>query len=1081
MGQRFVVSMTLLGLIFSILVSPVGSQPVQAQSPVNDRPQARDLPPNRPERGLIYDGLERATDRVCQGGFRVKNTRLCTHGPDPAPAGVNVHESTAPIESFAGTTSSLAICDGDGSSGLRTQVIYVRASDKPDRYSTYLASFRQWAAEASAIYNASAAETGGVRHIRFVHDASCNILVKNVKLSSTGDDHFGNTVNELEALGYNRTDRKYMIFVDARVLCGIGSMFVDDQPGAANWNNSGSSYSRIDEGCWQGFVAAHEHMHNMGGVQDSAPHSSPYGHCTDEYDVMCYVDGPGVTMTISCSDTAHENRFDCRHDDYFHTNPPAGSYLATHWNTANNLFLIGNPDTKITSGPPAYSTSTSASFGFSSSSPKVTFQCSLDGAIWGTCTSPKSYTGLAAGAHTFQVRARSSAGLLDQSPAVRKWTVDLAAPRITGVAPAGVATGIGRRTSVEVTFSESIKTSTLTTSTYKLVKEGSTTALSAVLRYDAVSRKATLTPSSALAASSTYVARVRGGTDGIKDLAGRPLGADKVWSFTTSASSDVTSPTVSSVSPSSGATRIAPGTNVTAVFSEAMNAASLTTSTVTLVRKGTTTPLTATVRYDATNRKVILDPDSDLRSSTAYMARIKGGAAGAKDRAGNPLTADKVWTFTTQDTILPTVTGTLPAAGATGVARATNVEVTFSEAMKATTFTGSTLTLVKQGATTPVSATVSYNATTRKATLNPGADLASNTTYVATVKGGTGGVTDLAGNALGASKAWSFTTLDTTPPKIVKVSPADNAQNVPLGTNVEVYFSEAMNAATITTKSLRLYDDNGAVIAATVTYDAAARKAVLNPSSDLKSLTYYALEVNGDLSPMKDLAGNAMQDYIYSWFQTWDSTPPSLAYAYMAEKVLTLQYDRALDTTSVPPASAFVVKVNGTSRSVAEVAVQSPDSTTGSVVLTLGSAVTYGDTVTVSYTPGTPAIQGVSGAQALGFSSRGVSNETAPGPELWEATVDGTALTLQFGESLDASSVPTTGDFVVKVNGAMRGVSAVSIPAGDTSQVLLTLASPVSQADTVTVSYTPGTYPIQSPDGRLSSRFSDYEVYNYTS
>ena len=61
------------------------------------------------------------------------------------------------------------------------------------------------------------------------------------------------------------------------------------------------------------------------------------------------------------------------------------------------------PETAIDSGPSGTVSSASASFGFSSSETGSTFQCSLDGAAFASCASPKDYTGLSEGSHTFEI------------------------------------------------------------------------------------------------------------------------------------------------------------------------------------------------------------------------------------------------------------------------------------------------------------------------------------------------------------------------------------------------------------------------------------------------------------------------------------------------------------------------------------------------------------------------------------------------------------------------------------------------------------------------------------------------------
>jgi len=105
----------------------------------------------------------------------------------------------------------------------------------------------------------------------------------------------------------------------------------------------------------------------------------------------------------------------------------------------------------------------------------------------------------------------------------------------------------------------------------------------------------------------------------------------------------------------------------------------------------------------------------------------------------------------TPDTTPPGVTGKSPTAGATGVALTTNVTATFSEAVAGVS--SSTFSLTPPSGV-PISAAVTYAATSRTATLDPSADLAANTTYTASLSGG---IADLAGNAL-APMSWSFTT-----------------------------------------------------------------------------------------------------------------------------------------------------------------------------------------------------------------------------------------------------------------------------------------------------------------------------------
>lgn len=126
--------------------------------------------------------------------------------------------------------------------------------------------------------------------------------------------------------------------------------------------------------------------------------------------------------------------------------------------------------------------------------------------------------------------------------------------------------------------------------------------------------------------------------------------------------SDITAPTISSTTPTSGATGASRSISPTAIFSEDIKSDTITTSTVTLhqkywykirkrvrgkVRRVWTyrwVPVDARVTYDAETKTATLDPSNDLAANTNYLATI---TTGAKDEAGNALTQNYSWTFTT--------------------------------------------------------------------------------------------------------------------------------------------------------------------------------------------------------------------------------------------------------------------------------------------------------------------------------------------------------------------------------------------------------------------------------------------------
>jgi hypothetical protein len=152
--------------------------------------------------------------------------------------------------------------------------------------------------------------------------------------------------------------------------------------------------------------------------------------------------------------------------------------------------------------------------------------------------------------------------------------------------------------------------------------------------------------------------------------------------------------------------------------------------------------------------KLTLHPTSyDWQFVTAPGGTVTDSGSDSCSGGGEPPPAD---------TTPPRVSSTVPGANATGVAPGANITATFSEAMNVNSIKGTTFKLMKAGTTTVIGAVVSYDPSTKKAILNPNANLQLGTKYKAVV---TTGTTDLAGNRLDQNsslsglqqKAWTFT------------------------------------------------------------------------------------------------------------------------------------------------------------------------------------------------------------------------------------------------------------------------------------------------------------------------------------
>ncbi|SEN82174.1 Multicopper oxidase [Cryobacterium luteum] len=317
-----------------------------------------------------------------------------------------------------------------------------------------------------------------------------------------------------------------------------------------------------------------------------------------------------------------------------------------------------------------------------------------------------------------------------------------------------------------------------------------------------------------------------------------------------------TTPSTTAQNPGSGATGVAVNVRPTVTFNEPVTGVSNTTFTL----KQGTAAVPASVTYSTTTRTATLVPTAALAADKPYTLSL---TTAIKSASGGSLSATS-WSFTSGPS--PTVTTTNPAAGATGVAVGTTatrtpLTATFSETVTGLPSTGaSTPNFTLKLGTATIASKVTYNSTTRLATLTPDAPLVADRTYILSL---TNAVKDVAGNPLSA-KTWTFITGPA--PVVTARTPVVNATRVSRTANITATFNEAVtglpSAAAASGNFTIKRTSTGAAFTSRVSYSSTTRVATLNPNGTLLANTRYTVTLN---SGIKDTVGNPLVPVIWTF------------------------------------------------------------------------------------------------------------------------------------------------------------------------------------------------------------------------
>ncbi|MDN4603719.1 SwmB domain-containing protein [Paenibacillus sp. F6_3S_P_1C] len=623
----------------------------------------------------------------------------------------------------------------------------------------------------------------------------------------------------------------------------------------------------------------------------------------------------------------------------------------------------------------------------------------------------------------------------------KEWTFRTAgvgSAQVKAQSPLNAATNVTASANIQLTFDRAMKVGAGKMQIYRgstLVEE--IDANSSRISFNTDRKTVTVDPVNNWASNSTIYIEVPEGF--LRDDLNNDMSTIQrtTWGF--NVISDPTVLTVSSLSPSNGATGVSLSGEFTLTFNKELDRNFTSSATVKNANGGI---VASTTLINTSNlRQLRIIPQTSLTSNTTYTIDIPANVF--RDQAGNLFTGlngAASWTFRTL-----TVDTTAPVLKTAKMYSNSIIRLTYDELLSSLDPFASSFTVTVNGENRNVS-TSYVSGDSVYVVLDTGVAVGQVVRIAYAPGTGTRKIQDLSLNAAAAFSARDVeNSLDSIMSKPREGNAYYNTITLYYPETVYISSSDAVRQFSVTA------DGSGVGISSISTNNSSI--VTLNLSRSIQNGEVVQVSYAPGTWPVKDSRGQAFAGFNGFYVRnSIDTKPPEFKSAEVSGTKMWIRYNEPLSRNNKPLKSQYSVLVDGKA-----VYVNDTDIEDDLITLTLANTVSSTQNVTFSYVPGTLRLTDLNGNPA-GYVNLAPVTFTYGNGKILSATLQGDKVYINFRDTLQAQTALTASQFSVQLGGTTTNVLNASISG---SIVTLSLSSSATAGQTGTVSYTPGAVPLR--------------------